>query len=660
MNLRTHYNARDVLKYSLDEIWNEQANQPTRPVTVTMDDGDVNLTIAELIYCRYIWRMHIVYPHTPLLIRHTLKDITLDPMTHCELMGRIYKDAFLTYNTYHGGIDVEYLWRIMYEIYGRLYNDSTRLLAHHITSLCILDFAQVMENPHIKAINDEIKNMIDPNAHDIERTKEKLISTMNNSVDLKDNGVALSIRHGMVSTGQVVQCIGPRGSVTDADSYIFPKPILKGWLEGIRSISDSLKVSREATQALLLTKRPMQKAEYQNRSNQLCSATFSTLHHADCGSTHHIPYLITNKSILRDMEGKRYLCDKTNQLESIAPSDTNLIGKVIKLRSVLTCVHPDRYGVCSVCYGDLAYNIPDGTNIGHQAAVELQSMISQIVLSFKHLTVSSIGEKIHIPKELMEFIILSQDGERLKLNNKLKNKEFKLVISALEAPNLHDIAYTNDIRSMSNTRITTLTGVTLLREDLDSNGVVYDEQRIPIKISAANRTASLEYDMLEYIKRVGWSVDQAGDFVIDLSEWDYNKLFAEMPKKQFSTQEYMKGIEAFLKGTLTKGVKTLVDYESSGAVLAAFHDLVSIKLSVNMSHLETILCALLVESVEGLDYNLPKHKPNGKFGRYKQIMFMRSISAFMAYEHQPTAIFSEEAYVIKNRPKHYLDDMLVG
>lgn len=119
----------------------------------------------------------------------------------------------------------------------------------------------------------------------------------------------------------------------------------------------------------------------------------SYLHHNKdycCDSKNFIHLLITDKDILRRYENRYYRLTENGLDYKIHANDDFLIGKVILLRSPMTCASAARgEGICYRCYGDLAY-INKDISIGKLAAELLSSVLTQKMLSAKHLLEAAV------------------------------------------------------------------------------------------------------------------------------------------------------------------------------------------------------------------------------------------------------------------------------
>lgn len=109
-----------------------------------------------------------------------------------------------------------------------------------------------------------------------------------------------------------------------------------------------------------------------------------------CMSRHFIKYEIKSAKHLSMVKDRYYRFNVLGLEYKINDSDTSLIGKTIYLRSPMTCASlAAGKGICKRCYGDLYYTNID-INIGKIAAEILSSILTQTLLSSKHLLETKI------------------------------------------------------------------------------------------------------------------------------------------------------------------------------------------------------------------------------------------------------------------------------
>ena len=663
------YKARDILQLSTDELW---ALPDGHRVIIQFDDGDFETTVRRTIFSAYLWEYHRLYPEVPLFKRHHIGEKRLGKDTHLNVLNQCLWD---TYEATGRQLDLGHLTKLAYEITNRLYNDMTYRLEPHVSSVSILDFVDVMDNPKIKEANAEVK----PFENSITATYSTIESVLKDEAELPDNPVADAAKSGLVSMGQILQCVGPRGYLTDIDSTVFRRPVLVGYVEGMRSLHDVLIESRSAAKATSFARDYVSAPEYFNRLMQLLCETVKRVHGvsdvaylpsmktekkrelADCGSTHYRPVRVRS-SDLKLMAGKYYLA-QDNTLKALRADDRHLIGEVIQVRSIFDCQLKDREGFCATCYGELALSVPGLTNIGHLCATLLCEMVSQAVLSTKHLDQSSTIDELPLNDFERNYLRLGADRNHVSLASKLKNSHVKMIVASNEAPHLSDINYVEDVSEFSVSRISEISDIALVISSKTTEDVV------TLPVSVGSRKSSMSHKLLDHIKRHGWSLTDNGDYLIDLKGWDVDDTLLTMALRQMNMLDFMKRIEQMVKGvsgtpSRTRSVgsreknKTVLDFNNPWAALLELYELVSSKLSVNVAHLEVIIKATMIVSSKDYNYNLPLANESSEFAGYEKIMSMRSLTPRLAYKFQQPELYSPRSYVFTNRPAHLLDAVL--
>jgi hypothetical protein len=647
--------ARDLINMTIDEVW----ELPDGPMRLQFDDGVVETTTKETIFSRYIWEIHRAYPQTPILTRHHIKG-RLGSDTHLKLLGNAVwdcRDAYLD----KGGADMELLSELSYQIINGMYNDISLKLEEHVGSISILDFVEVMNHPKIaQAMKDLGDDPTRVNGGQIETTYARIKSVLLDPTELIGNGIAKAGKSGLVSMGQILQCVGPRGLTTDIDSHIFRRPILRGFGYGMMTLEDTMKESRSAAKASFYAKDPMRQSEYFNRQQQIAAGILFNLHHTDCGSQEYIPFMVKPGDIPVKpgddccLEGIHFFDPAINRTRPVVKTDRHLIGKTIMLRTVFTCKHPDPYGVCVTCYGELGLSFPAGTNVGHFSTSELLGQIAQRILSTKHEDSSANVETVVLDEFEEQFLRVGPSGNDIVFTDFLVGKKFKLYFPVEEAPYLPDLTLVANIRSLTPNRISELSSSVDLEYQQGKDTV-----RVTLTVSTEQRKSFLSLELLKYIKDHGWTITPDECYCIDMTEWKKGATVLELPLKHFSTVDYMHAVGGLIKGTGGKrGAKSLKSYETVSGSLMAVNELVNSKLKVNLSHIQTTIFTMMVNSEEDRDYRLPMPRSNGTFAPYKQIMSRRSLAPAMAYQSQTEIMYSFETFNLKVRPDHPLDDML--
>jgi hypothetical protein len=650
--------ARKLNEFSVEQLWENLVGS----FTLVFDDGEMEVSAKETIYSHYVWEFHRKYPNAPLLkshhVRSTIKTGRLGANTHIKLIGTVLWDIFDNYTQLEKVQFVDDLAKLAYRVTNKLYNELTYRLEDSVVSLDIVDFIQILENPKVKNVLDNMQ----PTSDDINKAYAALDYALLKDEDLKQNPLAKGAKSRLIKQAQILQCLGPRGMVTDIDSNYFPEPIMRGYVRGFRSIYDSMIESRSAAKALYFSKKDLQDAEYFSRKLQLLCQTVKNLHHTDCGSTNYLNWHV-RPAVYQDGEkisssdidyllGKYFLDPDTNKLRPIRPSDTYLEGKTIKVRSVIAgCNHPDHYGICSVCFGELANVVPANTNIGQLCSTTLTQKSSQSILSTKHLDSNSSAEAIVILQEDKRFIKVSSSGSEYLLSDHLKGKGVKLIISSAEASSLTDVANVTDVHKLAMTRVSEITTVGFM---VENKGL----QITPIELNRGKRYASLTYAALDFIKRKGWSVDEKENFIIDLDGWNFNDPVFSLPARHFNMSDVTQTIAAMLESNM-EDVRNSSDVKAPEAIVVELYDLVNKYLSVNLAVLEVTLLGALVRSNDSGDYRIPKGFTNREMGASKRTIPSRSLGGAMAYEYHYNTLIDPRSHIKANRSEHPFDVMLL-
>lgn len=648
--------ARDVYNLSVEEIW----ALPEGPLRLEFEDGVLETTSADtperqrefVRETRFSWycaEYHRQYPKTPCRLHHHMDGERFGKGTHLKLLGNALFDCF---DAYEQTIDIEVLSQLAYMITNWIYNDFSERCKAYVTSLSALDFLEILDDPDIAAANASVT----PSQLAIEHTYSTIKRSLK-SEHLAHNPISKVANANPKTIGQIVQCVGPRGFLTEIEGTFFRHPIIPGFMTGLRSLHDSMIESRSASKALLYAKDPVAESEYFNRKLQLGTVTLANLHIADCGTTETIPFMIRAKD-LEILNGKYFMTDEG--IKRIDSKDRSLINKLVRLRSPLRCLHPDPYGVCSTCFGELSHSVPKGTNIGHLCTTVLCEEISQNILSTKHLDSSATSSGIHIDEHDRQYIREGSDGSTIRLSERLEGKSVHITLPAAESPLLANVAYIENIRQLPLVHFTELTEVQLTF-DMGTP----KEHSVVLAVSKGSLMSSLTYDALNHIRDKGWKLTSNQNYRVDMSDWDVEMPLFQLPMKHTSMVDYGKSIEACFKSTksTTKGKKgagkSLRDYDTAEEALVGFYTLVSEKLSVNMAHLEVIVASAMICDERTYDHRIPTPPAAGHVGSYTDNMQMRSLSATMAFEKHDQSLFDVRSFTVRNRPAHPMDELLV-
>ena len=669
---------------------------------VVFDDGEIVTNARETLYSFYAWDFHREYPLTPMLMKHHVRTVLgndrLGSDTHLQLLGNVMWSTYDAYMQQEIGGAAEQpvrswwhrvknkaravldqylgspaepelsvtqlearfrdkLAEKIYRVTNVMYNDLTHKLEEYVVSLDITDFIEVMTHPVVKAANDALV----PTQNSIDNTYAIIKKAVTDGKTMPFNPLSLAARSKLINISQLLQCVSAVGYRTDTDSNLFHSPVLRGFGQGLRKFHDSMIESRSAAKALIFSKTPLQQAEYFSRRLQLMAQSLSNLHFGDCGTTKTTPWLVRGAKTeagelkrpgdLKQLVGKHYYDDE-GKLRTIKSNDLHLIGKVINMRTVIHCAHPDPYGVCSTCYGELSLSIPEGTNIGQINCTSLAQKSSQNVLSVKHLDGSSVVDGIILEQEDRKFVKVGSDDNSYLLADDLKAMKVKLIIRGENAANLTDIMDAKDVRDLNITRVSELADIGIWLHDGKKEMVT------GINTSLNRRLASMTHALLSHVRSTGWDVDERGNYTIDMTGWDWEQPILTLPLKHFNMSDHSRDIAQMLESSVDK-LQERDKNASPDSALVELFDLVNEKLTVNVAVLDVVLLANMVTSMEGHDFGIPKPWTTSGLGIMKLTMAGRSLASTMAYEGHREIITDPLSYVETNRMDHPMDGVLM-
>lgn len=674
-NKLPEFNARILAQLNEDKLWEE--NFLPEKFLLVFDDGAFETTRKRTIFSWYSWWPHRLQADTPMLAKYHIGNNVFTGKTINALMEMTAWDFF----DYHKGtVDKDTLALYVKQEFNHFYNSMTYRLEEYVTSIDAEDYAELMFHPEILEITNHLQSLDldDPGQLanidlELEKAYNKAEEIMMNNSDLKFNRLVQAVKTKIVDIRQLLQCVIAVGSRTETDSHVFPRPIVRGFGHGLINFHDVFIESCSSKKALSMAKTPLAIVEYFNRQQQLSSETLSILDDFDnfysthgiklegysgihdCGSKEYIPWKVDANN-LRDLDGLYHWKDD-GTMELIKPWSTHLIGKLIRLRTVLTCRHPDPHSICPMCFGQLSENIPYGTNVAHMSSVTLCSIVSQNVLSTKHLDGSATLDALRISNADRRFIREMPNHYEIALSSKINLESAKIYIMASSNLGIGDIYKVENLSDLVPSRVTMMSDV--IFETMNEFGGL-DYTTIPV--SMGSRMSSFTTEFLGYIKEHGYDRTDDGFIVISLKDVPYDMPVWTLPRKHANMLEFMGAIEKLIKSSDKNKAKSkvdLTDYNNLSNALSDFYDLVNPKFNFNISHLAVILRTTMVRSKKNFDYNIPNSQDQIEFAPFNAIMKYRSLSAWAPFEKQSDMYLKPQSYLIQNRARHPMDEILI-
>jgi hypothetical protein len=678
------YKARDLALMTKEELWNLPDDEE---MEVEFDDGHVMVAdMRATVFSTYMWPLYEEYPKTPLMPRHHLGAMRINPVTHLLLLNRVLWDC---YEAYHGDVDMEDLTRRLYEAFNAYYNDYSTRIEEEVTTFSVDDFLEVLEEPRIAQAMEDMSRGTPASIEHAYRVADEVIK--NDPEALAHNPIAQAVRSELVKMPQVKQTLIARGKVTDIDSHFFPEPIPSSYFSGMNSMLESMTDSRTSTKAMAYKEKPIQDSEYFNRKLQLMAASVMEIDYVcqrmgeeapllnvatgDCGSQRYIRWVVKPKDI-EALDGKYYVHDEDlqagkHELHVVRSGDREkLAGKTIHFRSPLLCNHPGgSQSVCATCYGDMALSIPRHTNIGHVAAVEYGERVTQNMLGIKHVDFATGLARIILGSYEQYYLEPSSDSHGIVLVSRLKPYKLWISLAPTDVNQLTEIHHVNDVTMLPVGRVSEVSELLLTCEDAQG-----EQETVALNVEVSGKKAHLSHAVLAHIQKNGYTLSDSGRYVIDLEGFDREQTFLEVPNRDENILDYLGSIIQFISspddnkdksdirgpdGRQEGRRKMLRRCKTPEEALMTFHELTSAKMLVNMVHLEILVFSTMARSIQDRDYRLPYIGNKLQFGQLSRVIANRSMSEVMAFEKHSANMNDPATYVIHDRPHHPLDDLLV-
>lgn len=641
--------ARKLIALPRKELW-DTLNRPVR-IKLRMDDGVLETSSRAALLSLYCSEFYQRFPKTPVLMHHQLGDRQFTGKEIDLMINRVYWDC---YDTYRSEIDTHVLDRellnfIVGEVRNAIYNDFTYNLESYVQTLSATDLIDTVCDEEIAKINNELE----PNHRSIDNAYRRITKILHDKKKLPNNRLARGCRWGIYKVGQVLQCVTARGYTTDYDNNIFRKPVLTGFIHGLRKIVDIMKESRTAAKAQSSTDEPLQKSQYFNRRLQILADVLTDIIPGDCGSTRYLEWFVSPEDV-EDLDGMYYVDgNELLRFDATTAKTLGLIGKTMKFRSVLYCDVTHPRGCCERCYGELAIAIPFATVPGHIAATIIGKRISQNLLSTKHLDRSATSNGLEISAENQKYIKFSEDRNTISLSDEMEGKKIHITLDAREAGRLADVLFVDDIDLLQTSLVSSITRVqfTIFNKK--------NEENIVVPVYSGKRTAAISKELLQYAKEHRWELTPNGNYSIDMRHWDMDLPLFTLPLKNANMLDYMKTIESFLTGAKSNvSNKTIRQCKTPDEALREFHAIVSTQMHINLVYLQVIIKVSMIRSSKNFDYRMPLPGNVCEFGKYATLIAGRSASAILAYQNQRIILSEPQSYLIEHRPDHPLDQLL--
>ena len=654
--------ATDILVLTENQIWEYQN---TKTMHLQCHDGVVLISGRHLILSWYMWEFHRVYPDTQLLTSHVIPAFKSTEELPKEIKEKYYGDQKYVSQPFTSGINlkvlntiyqstlnsnpgvaIDHLNLLTMQVTNRIYNEMSSRLGEYVVSLNALDFIEIMDDEEVVEANAQVEY----NHTSIDEAYKILNRVLEYKPSLAKNGLAEPARCKVINTDQCIQLIGPRGFAADFDSTLFRYPIITGYLEGMQSLYQSMIESRSSTIAQLYNKKPLEDTEYFNRRIQMLMSVVQNLHDGDCGTDLYLEIMLREND-LRHFNGKYYI-EEDGSLSEITPDRLDLVGRVLKIRSILQCKHSDPVGVCKTCLGAMSMSVPDGSNLGHIASIAIGEKMTQNIMSTKHLLRNIKTEVFQLVEGTDQYLKPVNNGDHLALLGSLKGERITVEVPLKHCPEINTIHRIRNLSSINPQRVTSLETIkiTVTTGDVSYTDLLY--------VKRGTRNACFSKEFLTYVRENPWGTNEKGELVFDITNFPRGEHFIDLPMTHSNPLDFLKSSASIIESKkVVKPDQPLCSFTDKASALTYVLDRLNTKLDVNVAWVEVLLLASTARDAANRDYRIAKGDDNFTFHRHEELMKYRSVSAVMAYQRHKQFFESYANFLDIPRSDHPYDSL---
>jgi hypothetical protein len=366
---------------------------------------------------------------------------------------------------------------------------------------------------------------------------------------------------------QTLSFVGLKPNI--ATGQVIPHVIDDNFLKGLTTIENYF-INAEGTRGALCTNhRYTRESGYNNRKLSLLMIdTWQDDDDKDCGTEHFIDYDINSDAKLKLIDGRNYYdlngnkADYKHLKEISYETDKALIGKHIALRSPVCCIsNSDHNRVCATCYGRKLSTANKNFHTGLVSVLEINSVLTQTLLSAKHL-LSTSTDKIEWQPIFVKNFVMQLD--EIYFNESAVNAEL-----CFEMPT---------------------------EDDYDEDEGMYEIKHFTMKDEETKKPVELDAPVPMYINP---SLIEGKSGTIKLNSTQIGSetmIFKFVPHNNMLTKKLMDIID-LIESSGHLGIETVDQLVNKFADLLIANDMGSI----NLIHAEMI-CSKLIKTDEGNHY----------------------------------------------------------
>ena len=587
----------------------------------------------------------LIKRHMPIFKEHLFTSGIYNAKSHSRTMTRVSETLE------EAGYKRDELYLDMIIVAMNAQNICYTHLPSYVQTMDIFTMANTIDQPAVRAATTmDYGDIDDLNINRMEeafkeKCKEVDAVLGDSSADLLYNCFRLPLLCGALKPQQFYQYAMSGGPRTDTDEQMFKRPVVGSFLGGMHGALDLAIESRAAAKSELYSVEQMQDTGYRNRKNNIQNSAMWHLYPGDCGSTVYLDYTITKETVGR-YKGKYFIDEPSGQLlELTTKRYPMVIDKTVKIRAVPGCRYVDGY--CETCGGTLSKSFSKTGVVGFLCNVYSGAVVAQLVLSAKHLSMTTAA-KYEVPEDLDALFISVDNYIFLRPNLSEKIKDLAIGFKMGDVFNVNDLQYQDDNKALNRAHFSSISTIKL--------GRVLDNGNIKPEITHSKMGEDVRPSLSPEILTM--LVNHPEDLVtIDNVTWlklthvDVTHPIMECTVTNQSIVQFVKRFNDFL----TKGV---VRHTSLNVVVRTLAEMLwGRNVDTHITHIECMARSCLVTSKSNLHVPVIDDPNRVQFGEQLQIIPMRSIGGLLAFERINLATNSPATYIT---PKHHgwFDDFM--
>lgn len=379
--------------------------------TVKINDDKIEMTYAELLINTVLWTPYAYYPD----IKLTKEDIFDCKTLNADTLFNYFDSLIDKFITHDNCKELNIIISQMIETLGTISYYFNPKLGNTINL-----FSLIKLDRNNKEFDEIISTKFDRNdtSYDIEQELKIKLKRLLHILETDDNCLKdyVNAKEGINSL-QLSQFAINVGNKPSLSGQTIPMPVNSNFLKGLETPSQYYIDAISGRKAQIINSTSLKQSGYLNRKLSILTiGVNSEFDIDDCHTPNYLEVKIEDETFLKRFHGRTMITDcKKNgthqQLKTIdSKKDLDLIGKVIKVRSPITCCLKD--GICRKCYGEKLSFVNQDIHIGLLATMEITSRVSQMLISAKHLLNTS-SEQIIWDEKFTTYFHIENDSVRL-------------------------------------------------------------------------------------------------------------------------------------------------------------------------------------------------------------------------------------------------------